>query len=113
MFFSREEEKQLLREACPLIRNGNQHRFIHRSLLEYGVSLAIFDPQDWKKHNTQEPTLPESHQTASRGSVSPDASLNEHKPADEAPVVEKGLGLDSPLAWRSFVKEPSVLQLNR
>ncbi|KAK3821422.1 MAG: hypothetical protein J3Q66DRAFT_398463 [Benniella sp.] len=45
-FFNREEEKQILREACPLIRNGNQHRFIHRSLLEYGVTLAIFDPHD-------------------------------------------------------------------
>jgi hypothetical protein len=53
-FFSRDEEKQLLREACPLIRNGNQHRFIHRSLLEYGVALAIFDPQDLKERIVSE-----------------------------------------------------------
>jgi hypothetical protein len=38
------EDKRLLREACPLTRHGNQHRFIHRSLLEYGFALAIFDP---------------------------------------------------------------------
>ncbi|KAG0248086.1 hypothetical protein BG011_000547, partial [Mortierella polycephala] len=44
-FFSREDEIHLLREACPLIRNGNQYRFIHRSLLEYCFTLAVFDPQ--------------------------------------------------------------------
>jgi hypothetical protein len=54
-FFGREEEKQLLREACPLVRNGNQHRFIHRSLLEYGVALAVFDPQYWRERTAQEP----------------------------------------------------------
>ncbi|KAK3810916.1 MAG: hypothetical protein J3Q66DRAFT_414111 [Benniella sp.] len=53
-FFSREEETQILREVCPLIRNGNQHRFIHRSLLEYGVALAIFDPQEQKAKQTSE-----------------------------------------------------------
>ncbi|KAF9981591.1 hypothetical protein BGZ65_003786, partial [Modicella reniformis] len=37
-FFSREEEKHLLREACPLTRSNNQYRFIHRSLLEYGLA---------------------------------------------------------------------------
>ncbi|KAK3817618.1 MAG: WD40-repeat-containing domain protein [Benniella sp.] len=97
-FFCREEEKQLLREACPLIRNGNQHRFIHRSLLEYGISLAIFDPQDWKRQKKQD----------RRRSVSSITSLNERVPVDEPSIAE--LGPESPLACRSFVKEPSVLQ---
>src|SRR5690349_4960293 len=44
-FFLR-EDKQLLREACPLTRNGTQHRFIHQSLLEYGLARAVFDPRD-------------------------------------------------------------------
>jgi len=48
-FFSRDDEKQLLREASPLTRNGNQYRFIHRLLLEYGLALAVFDPQDWRR----------------------------------------------------------------
>jgi len=66
-FFSREDEKQLLREACPLIRNGNQHRFIHRSLLEYGVSLAIFDPHDWKERTVAGSPVP--HQRISRSVI--------------------------------------------
>ncbi len=45
-FFGREEEKQLLREAWPLTRSGNQYRFIHKSLLEYFVSRALFDSFD-------------------------------------------------------------------
>ncbi|KAF9345077.1 hypothetical protein BGX34_005047, partial [Mortierella sp. NVP85] len=34
--FFNQDHKQILLEASPLTRNGNQHRFIHRSLLEYG-----------------------------------------------------------------------------
>ncbi|KAF9943806.1 hypothetical protein BGZ70_005397, partial [Mortierella alpina] len=44
-FFSREDESRLLREACPLIRSGNQYRFVHKSLLEYCFARAVFDPQ--------------------------------------------------------------------
>jgi len=104
-FFSREEEKQILREACPLIRNGNQHRFIHRSLLEYGVALAIFDPQDWKEKQASESAL------ARRGSVSSAMSSDGHGAVTRVPVtVKKELDLNSPLAWRSFVNEPPVIQ---
>ena len=100
-FFSREDEKQLLREACPLIRNGNQYRFIHRSLLEYGLSLAVFDPQVWK-----EKTAPESS-LARRGSASSAFSFVIRDTVDEAPASVMDVG--SPLVWRSFVNEPSVL----
>ncbi|KAK3808650.1 MAG: quinon protein alcohol dehydrogenase-like superfamily [Benniella sp.] len=104
-FFSREEEKQLLREACPLIRNGNQHRFIHRSLLEYGVALAIFDPQDWKERMTPEST------SSRRRSVCSIMSTGEHGEVEEASgLVEQEVEFKSPLAWRSFISEPSLLQ---
>jgi WD40 repeat protein len=104
-FFSRDEEKQLLREASPLIRNGNQHRFIHRSLLEYGVSLAIFDPQEPKERAVPETSLARRTSTISiassdgHDSVEPSSTINGQEP-----------DLSSPLVWRSFVKEPSVLQ---
>jgi len=100
-FFSREEEKQLLREACPLIRNGNQHRFIHRSLLEYGVALAIFDPQELKENKAPESSL------ARRLSTISIVSSDCHEPVESE---SEELDLNSPLAWRSFVNDPSVLQ---
>ena len=75
-FFSG-HKKQLLREACPLVRDGNQYRFIDRSLLEYGVALAIFDPQGVR---------------------------------DSVPATTEESLFKSPLVWRSFVDEPSVLQ---
>ena len=104
-FFSREEEKQLLREACPLIRNGNQHRFIHRSLLEYGVALAIFDPQEAKAR--KEPGTSLVHQTDVSSIMSCDGCDPEEK---SATMTEQGPTLNSPLAWRSFLKDPSVVQ---
>ncbi|KAK3807666.1 MAG: WD40-repeat-containing domain protein [Benniella sp.] len=103
-FFSRKDEKQLLREACPLTRSGNQHRFIHRSLLEYGLALAIFDPNDWKEKPSE--TL-----INRRGSTSSVFSFHVHGSTDdEVTPVEQELDPDSPLVWRYFVNEPSVLQ---
>ncbi|KAK3807646.1 MAG: WD40-repeat-containing domain protein [Benniella sp.] len=105
-YFSREEEKQLLREACPLTRSGNQYRFIHRSLLEYGLALAIFDPHDWKEK-------PLSATVSSRrGSTSSAYSFHIHGSSDEAGVVsaEEGPDYNSPLSWRYFMNEPSILE---
>ena len=104
-FFSRDEEKQLLREACPLVRSGNQHRFIHRSLLEYGVSLAIFDPQDWK-----EQTVPDSV-LSRRGSVGSISSYyGDEDEEEKSGTLRLEPDLNSPLVWRCFTREPSVLQ---
>jgi len=103
-FFSREDEKQLLREACPLTRSGNQHRFIHRSLLEYGLARAVFDPHDTKAKMTPESVL------TRRGSVISTLSFEIHGLEEETTVEEYVPDLDSPLAWRSFVNEHSLLQ---
>lgn len=46
-FVNPDDEKQkILREVCPLTQNGDQYRFIHHSLQEYGLALAIFDPRE-------------------------------------------------------------------
>jgi hypothetical protein len=90
---TKEDEKQLLREAYPLTRNGNQHRFVHRSPLEYGLALAAFDPNDWRKK-------PRSIAPSSRrGSTGSAYSFRIHGstqgdmvPADQEPDI------DSPLA---------------
>ncbi|MCX8567213.1 MAG: WD40 repeat [Glomeribacter sp. 1016415] len=46
IFFGRGDEKQLLREAWPLSRSGNQYRFIHKSLFEYFVARSLFESLD-------------------------------------------------------------------
>ncbi|KAK3823293.1 MAG: WD40-repeat-containing domain protein [Benniella sp.] len=102
-FFFR-EDKQLLREACPLIRNGNQHRFIHRSLLEYGLALAVFDPHDRRKRSVSEPALNR------RGSVSSILSFEDPEDSEtEAAAVEQEPDDSSPLVWRNFVSDHSLL----
>ncbi|GJJ74193.1 hypothetical protein EMPS_06551 [Entomortierella parvispora] len=44
-FFGHGDGKRLLHETCPLIRNGNQYQFIHRSVMEYGVARSVFEPE--------------------------------------------------------------------
>ncbi|KAG0220926.1 hypothetical protein BGX31_010380 [Mortierella sp. GBA43] len=102
-FFGRDEEKQLLREACPLTKNGNQYRFLHQSLLEYGLTLAIFDPQDWRG-------IGSVLVRARRGSTSSVMSFetsratgNVARPADRADP-------NSPLVWKNIVNEPSLMK---
>ncbi len=105
-FFGREDDKHLLREASPLTRSGNQFRFIHRSLLEYGVARAIFEPQDGERARKVALT-----QTSNRrGSVSSDWSFDSQAAVEAAAVdIDKPL-LDSPLWKKNFVNEPSILQ---
>ncbi|KAG0350155.1 hypothetical protein BGZ54_003992, partial [Gamsiella multidivaricata] len=103
-FFNREDENQLLLEACPLIRNGNQYRFIHRSLLEYCFTRAVFEPQEAKKVLDRIPT------PARRGSVSSMFSFEDRAAAEEESIGIQQALVDHPLMWRSFVSEPSILQ---
>jgi len=102
-FFSRDKEKRLLREACPLARNGNQHRFIHRSLLEYALARAVFDP--W---NVERVSVPETVM-GRRGSTSSILSFEIKNTSEQQP--EHGLDPNSPLVWRSFIDDHSLLKL--
>ncbi|KAF8926713.1 hypothetical protein BGZ47_002573, partial [Haplosporangium gracile] len=43
-FFGPQPEIRLLREASLLTRTGNRFRFVHRSILEYFFSRAIYNP---------------------------------------------------------------------
>ncbi|KAF9568868.1 hypothetical protein EC968_002802 [Mortierella alpina] len=105
-FFSRENENQLLLEASPLTRSGIQYRFIHKSLLEYFFSRSIFEPQEGKEKSDQ------GAAPARRGSVSSSFSFDDDLVPEEEevePAATQPLAADHPLAWRSFVTEPSVL----
>jgi len=103
-FFLR-KDKQLLREACPLTRNGNQHRFIHRSVLEYGLARFVFDPFDRRNIKVSEPVK------IRRGSVSSTLSFESQDGIEhEASAPEKEPDIHSPLVWRSFVNDYSLIE---
>ena len=104
-FFNRDDEKQLLREACPLTRNGNQYRFAHRSLLEYGLSLAVFDPQE---KNTISTPVQAISRRRSASSILSFELQNEPEKTDTS--HEKEPDPFSPLIWRNFVNDHSLLQ---
>ncbi|KAF9359489.1 hypothetical protein BGX34_008331 [Mortierella sp. NVP85] len=99
-------ENQLLHEACPLTRNGNQHWFIHRSLLEYALVRALYDPQEWLRRTT-------SKLDSTRGSgVSSTMDSDAHRGEEKATtVIEQEPDPSSPLSWKSFMNDYSFLQL--
>ncbi|KAF9180813.1 hypothetical protein BGZ51_005886 [Haplosporangium sp. Z 767] len=105
-FFGREDEKYLLREACPLSRNGNQFRFLHRSILEYGMSRAIYEPQERAVIE-----LEPARTRGRRGSVNSVFSFEVEDAMDEmVDNIVQSPELNSPLVKRSFVRETSILQ---
>ncbi|KAG0020776.1 hypothetical protein BGZ80_003616 [Entomortierella chlamydospora] len=103
-FFDNNNGNNLLREAVPLTRNSDQYRFIHKSVLEYGLSLAIFDPSI--RHENTEPlsTLSRRGSTGSMDSFE-ELPLIENR----ASVIDSPL-LESPFGRMRFVDQASVLQ---
>ncbi|KAF9435370.1 hypothetical protein BGZ76_006434 [Entomortierella beljakovae] len=102
--FSDEEGRHLLRDAIPLVRNGDQYRFIHKSVLEYGLTLAVFDPSEIDNVITE--ATPESSHRESRWSY---MSTDQYSTDGIVEIIEQPL-LDSPLGKRNFVGRPSILQ---
>ncbi|KAK3823453.1 MAG: WD40-repeat-containing domain protein [Benniella sp.] len=99
------EGKKLLRESCPLKRNGNQHRFIHRSLLEYGLARAVFDPHDKGRSE------PSENMGGRRGSISSMLSIESKDRLDQiSDTIGQEPNIDSPLVWGTFVKDHSLMQ---
>ncbi|KAF9171526.1 hypothetical protein BGX20_007405, partial [Mortierella sp. AD010] len=93
-FFNKRDEKNLMREAIPLVRNGDQYQFIHKSVLEYGFTLAVFDPNEQQYAETNSAFL--SSGTPALMDISTDTNV--------LPL------LYSPLGRKNLVGEPSILQ---
>ncbi|KAG0220779.1 hypothetical protein BGX31_010538 [Mortierella sp. GBA43] len=103
--FFKEKDMQLLLEACPMTRNGNQYRFIHRSLLEYGLARAVFDPRDRKNKEASGPALGRRASTSSTLSFEMDDTSH-----DDPTAMDQDPNPHSPLVWRSFVNDHSFMQ---
>ncbi|KAI1296169.1 hypothetical protein EDD11_007532 [Mortierella claussenii] len=109
-FFSQADDRMnLLREACPIIRigRGNQYRFIHQSLLEYGLARAVFEPRAGGESEEEG-----QFEDGVEGLVALVGQQCEDRGAAQEEVVCTKLDPDanSPLYRKSFVNKPSVLQ---
>ncbi|KAG0366779.1 hypothetical protein BGX24_003539 [Mortierella sp. AD032] len=85
-FFGPDPEIRLLRESSPLTRTGSLFRFLHRSMLEYFLSRAVYDPSS-HVDSREFPLHP-----------NPDAS------------VAQSPNLRGPLFTRSLLTESSIIQ---
>ncbi|KAF9197986.1 hypothetical protein BGZ49_001339 [Haplosporangium sp. Z 27] len=97
-FGHKDEEAQLLRNAIPMARKGTRFGFVHRSILEYGVSRAIYEPQQQKGLKL------EPAETESKGVT--ELML----PKNIETSLQQGPNPDSPIVKRNFIKHPSVMQ---
>ena len=84
-FFGPYPEARLLREASPLTRNGNQFRFVHRSILEYFLSRVIYNPVK-----------------SDEGEVDPQSVTTT--------LTSLSFDTNGPLFQRNLLGEPSVIQ---
>ncbi|KAF8928988.1 hypothetical protein BGZ47_001328 [Haplosporangium gracile] len=86
-FFGSQPEVRLLRESSPLARAGNQFRFVHRSMQEYFLSRAIYNPVSVDDEHDQE--------TDNESSELQGSSL---------------LDVDGPLFRKNLIGEPSIIR---
>ncbi|KAI1313855.1 hypothetical protein EDD11_002456 [Mortierella claussenii] len=109
-FFSQADDRMnLLREACPIIciGRGNQYRFIHQSLLEYGLARAVFEPRAGRENGKGG-----EFEDGVKGLAALAGQQCKDREAMQGEAVCTMLALDtnSPLYRKSFVNKPSVLQ---
>ncbi|KAI1306452.1 hypothetical protein EDD11_004744, partial [Mortierella claussenii] len=108
-FFSQADDRMnLLREACPIIRigRGNQYRFIHHSLLEYGLARAVFEPRAEGEQGEGG-----GYEEGVERLVALAGQRCEDRGATQEAVCSKlDPDANSPLYRKSFANKPSVLQ---
>ncbi|KAG0350162.1 hypothetical protein BGZ54_003991, partial [Gamsiella multidivaricata] len=103
VFFGRDYEKQLLLEASPFSRSGNQYRFIHKSLLEYCVARAVFEPRE---NGNSAGSAPALYTRRSASSVSSFENRGGYK--EESSTTAHAV-LESVLTRINFAGESSIL----
>ncbi|KAK5814778.1 WD40-repeat-containing domain protein [Linnemannia elongata] len=99
-FFGKDSEARLLRDSSPLTRTGNLHRFLHRSMLEYFLSRAIFDPSKDIFNPGKPVSDPSKFQEYDGSPQLTDPALS------NAQLIDT----DGPLFTRNLLTEPSVIQ---
>ncbi|KAF9997215.1 hypothetical protein BGZ80_007054, partial [Entomortierella chlamydospora] len=102
--FNNDGGRKLLRESIPLTCNVDQYRFIHESVLEYGLSLAVCEPNE-DDENMESPSVTSRRMSA--GSVQ---SFEEPFLMDDPALSNEQALLESPLGRINFVRHPSILQ---
>ncbi|KAF9438218.1 hypothetical protein BGZ76_009145 [Entomortierella beljakovae] len=99
--FNRQHENHL-HEAIPLLCSEDQYKFIHKSVLEYGLALSVFSIED-----DEEEEEPEHNPASHRFSVLSFTATTLEKKSDIP--IEQSL-LDSPLGRINLIDEPHILQ---
>jgi hypothetical protein len=103
-FFDEEDlQQEFLRESTLITRVGKEYKFLHKSILEYGLSLSIYDPFSQETSDLPDELI--NYYT----SITP-KTMNETSDQPKGLLEKINLLLDSPLKTRNLVLKPSVIQ---
>ncbi|KAF9093051.1 hypothetical protein BGX29_010129 [Mortierella sp. GBA35] len=106
-FFSVDVRIKILRESSPMTRAGNQHRFIHRSLVEYFYSRACVDDGN-PDESDNEAVIPVDSAIAEEVYASEVQSDAEAEPESSSPArIPSRVRTTSPVRAPSPVKASS------
>ncbi|KAG0009119.1 hypothetical protein BGZ80_002721 [Entomortierella chlamydospora] len=100
--FNNLDGRNLIRESIPLLHNGEQNRFVHKSVLEYGLSPAVFDPNSHCDDREVTTCL------SRRGSTNSALSFESPTLIEKSVIAVDQHLLDSPFGRMNFVDDPSV-----
>ncbi|KAG0221350.1 hypothetical protein BGX31_009977 [Mortierella sp. GBA43] len=103
--FSQSGSIKILREASPLKCSGTKFQFIHPSILEYGLTLSMYDPHNVRRATAPRPVL--SRRASTDSSMSFESDISD---VETATSSDQGTDSDSPLMWRNLVNDHSVLR---
>ncbi|KAG0221419.1 hypothetical protein BGX31_009911 [Mortierella sp. GBA43] len=104
-FFGQSSGIQIIRKASPLKCSNTKFQFIHPSILEYGLTLSVYDPQEIMRAKASRPIL------ARRRSSDSVMSFESNDSDDEATTtIDQGPDHGSPLIWRNFVNDQLILE---
>ncbi|KAF8952758.1 hypothetical protein BGZ46_003380, partial [Entomortierella lignicola] len=103
-FFNKKVGNHILQQAIPLIRSEKQYRFLHKSILEYGLTLSVFD--QITKNQIKESVSTQSFRRYTSYVRGAKMEISE----DDEEMSNGGFFIDTPFGKKSFVNEPSILQ---
>ncbi|KAF9429439.1 WD_REPEATS_REGION domain-containing protein, partial [Entomortierella beljakovae] len=111
-FRSSKRVENMMRHFVPLVRYNNTYRFIHKSVLEYGLVRYMFDPQ---KSLTIGETVHNKAEVDNQHSLSRKSSSDSFRSIDGATVVSSPIIstteqlIASPFGANEFSNVPSIM----
>ncbi|KAH7038667.1 WD40-repeat-containing domain protein [Linnemannia elongata] len=107
-FFGSDPEIQLLLKSSPMTSSKHEYRYVHRSILEYFLSCAVFDPRFQDKVAESFAKQIPDFSAPAMSAVQPSVSQDPHSMPPDSLISQPLAFMSSSI--RSLLSTPSVCQ---